>query len=109
MPGKRRQFSREFKDEAVRLVVESGRPLSVIARELGILTGGAPANPRALDPRRERATTGPRTYFLTSESVIQGEATDNWRSPAMRRVAPPLTPRLSRCRIPESTRARSRR
>ena len=36
MPGKRRQFSREFKEEAVRLVVESGRPLSVIARELGI-------------------------------------------------------------------------
>ena len=36
MPGKRRQFSREFKEEAVRLVGESGRPLSVIARELGI-------------------------------------------------------------------------
>lgn len=36
MAGKRRQFSREFKEEAVRLVVESGRPLSVIARELGI-------------------------------------------------------------------------
>ena len=36
MPGKRRQFSREFKEEAVRLVAESGRPLTVIARELGI-------------------------------------------------------------------------
>lgn len=36
MAGKRRQFSREFKEEAVRLITESGRPLTVIARELGI-------------------------------------------------------------------------
>ena len=36
MPGKRRQFSREFKQEAVRLLAESGRPLTHIARELAI-------------------------------------------------------------------------
>lgn len=32
----RRQFDREFKREAVRLVVEVGRPLAQVARELGI-------------------------------------------------------------------------
>src|SRR2546426_1114685 len=38
MPGNRRQFSREFKDEAVRLLAESGRPLAQIARELTVRT-----------------------------------------------------------------------
>jgi transposase len=36
MSGKRRQFSREFKEEAVRLVAESGRPLAHVARELAL-------------------------------------------------------------------------
>ena len=36
MAKKRRQFTREFKLEAVRLVEESGKPLSQVARELGI-------------------------------------------------------------------------
>jgi len=36
MPGKRRQFSREFKEEAVRLLAESGRPLTHVARELAL-------------------------------------------------------------------------
>jgi transposase len=34
--GKRRSFPPEFKAEAVRLVLESGRPLSQVARELGV-------------------------------------------------------------------------
>ena len=33
---KRRRFTAEFKAEAVRLLVKSGRPLAQIARELGI-------------------------------------------------------------------------
>ena len=35
----RARFSPEFKDEAVRLVVESGRPIAQVARELGINDG----------------------------------------------------------------------
>ncbi len=35
----RRRFSKEFKREAVRLVRESGKNLSQIARELGIRNG----------------------------------------------------------------------
>jgi transposase len=36
MARHRRSFSPEFKVEAVKLVVESGRPLSQVARELGL-------------------------------------------------------------------------
>ena len=36
MGKKRRQFTKEFKIEAVRLLVEEGRSISEVARELGI-------------------------------------------------------------------------
>ena len=36
MKGKRRRFTAEFKEEAVRLPVHSGRPLAQVARELGV-------------------------------------------------------------------------
>ena len=39
MTKRRRRFSKEFKREAVRLVRESGRSLSQVARELGIRNG----------------------------------------------------------------------
>ncbi len=68
MPGKRRQFSREFKEEAVRLLAESGRPLTHVARELalrpeqlrewrrqfGTSTRAAPASAEAEELRRLR-------------------------------------------------------
>ena len=34
--GKRRKYDREFKAEAVRLVIVEGRPVAVVARNLGI-------------------------------------------------------------------------
>ena len=37
--GQRRKFSREFRLEAVRRVVEEDRPLSEVARELGLSPG----------------------------------------------------------------------
>jgi transposase len=39
MSGERARFSPEFKDEAVRFVIESGRPIAQIARELKINDG----------------------------------------------------------------------
>jgi transposase len=36
MSRKRRKYTREFKVEALRLVEESGKPLTQVARELGI-------------------------------------------------------------------------
>ena len=39
MPETRRQFSEEFREGAVRIVRETGRPIAQVARELGINAG----------------------------------------------------------------------
>jgi transposase len=39
MREKRRRFSPEFKSEAVRLVVDSSRPIADVAREVGVHDG----------------------------------------------------------------------
>ena len=39
MSRNRRSFSPEFKDEAARTVIETSRPITVVARELGIAEG----------------------------------------------------------------------
>jgi transposase len=36
MGSTRRRFDPEFKDEAVKLVINTGRPVAVVARELGL-------------------------------------------------------------------------
>jgi len=37
MGSRRREFTPEYKDEAVKLVINTGRPVAVVARELGIV------------------------------------------------------------------------
>jgi transposase-like protein len=39
VPEHRRRFSPEFREEAVRLVIDSNRPIAEIARELGMHDG----------------------------------------------------------------------
>lgn len=39
MAAKRRKFSPEFRDEAVKMVIETSRPVAEVARELGIVEG----------------------------------------------------------------------
>ena len=39
MPERRRKFSPQFKAEAVQLVVETGRPIAEVARDLGVNDG----------------------------------------------------------------------
>jgi transposase-like protein len=39
MSAKRRKFSPEYREEAVKMVIESSRPAAEIARELGIVEG----------------------------------------------------------------------
>ena len=39
MPEHRRQFSPQFKAEAVQMVIETGRPIAQVARDLGIHDG----------------------------------------------------------------------
>src|SRR5712691_4279609 len=39
MPEKRRRFDQDFKDGAVRIVRDTGRPIAEVARDLGINEG----------------------------------------------------------------------
>ncbi len=39
LPEQRRKFSPEYKDECVRIVIETGRPIAEVARDLGINEG----------------------------------------------------------------------
>jgi transposase-like protein len=39
MPEHRRQFSPQFKAEAVQMVIETGKPIAAVARDLGIHDG----------------------------------------------------------------------
>jgi transposase-like protein len=39
MPEHRRKFSPQFKAEAVQMVIETGRPIAEVARDLGIHDG----------------------------------------------------------------------
>lgn len=36
MPEKRRKFSPQFRAEAVQMVIETGRPVAEVARDLGV-------------------------------------------------------------------------
>jgi transposase-like protein len=39
MPGSRRKFDKEFREGAVRIVGETGKPIAQIARDLGVHPG----------------------------------------------------------------------
>ena len=64
MTEARRQFTDDFKREAVALLVSSGRPLTQIAGELGI----APSMLR--NWRRDGRNTDPNTPASASHSVL---------------------------------------
>jgi transposase len=39
MARQKRSYSQEYRDEAVKMVIETSRPIAVVARELGLLEG----------------------------------------------------------------------
>ena len=39
MPERRKKYSPEFREQAVRMVVDTSRPIAAVARELGIVEG----------------------------------------------------------------------
>ena len=57
MTETRRRFEQDFKDGAVRLVRETGKPIAQVARDLGIKDGTL-ANWVALDRHRRENGTG---------------------------------------------------
>ncbi|WP_109751301.1 transposase [Mycolicibacterium aromaticivorans] len=61
MPEKRKKYDRAFREGAVRIVHETGKPIAAIARELGVNEGHprelgdpgprGPGGARGVDPR----------------------------------------------------------
>jgi transposase len=39
MPERRKKYSPEFREEAVKAVIETSRPIAAVARELGLIEG----------------------------------------------------------------------
>ena len=39
MPERRRKFTHEFKDEAVKMVIETARPIAEVARDIHVNEG----------------------------------------------------------------------
>jgi len=70
MARQRRSFTPEFKQEAVRLVKESGRPVAKIARELGVRADMLHSWRRQAD---QRAAAGESDVF-PGNGKLTGEA-----------------------------------
>ncbi|MBO0811382.1 MAG: transposase [Microlunatus sp.] len=57
MPEKRKKFDKEFREGAVRIVAESGKPIAQVARDLGV-NEGTLGNWVARDRRARERTEG---------------------------------------------------
>src|SRR4029453_17410911 len=67
-PRNRRQFTAEFKRDAVELVGSSGRPIAVIARELGIY-----GHSLGKGGRQDRIDRGEQDGLTTDKQTRLGE------------------------------------
>ena len=67
MTIKRRRFTAEFKEEAVRLLLNSGRPLAHVARELGIHENTLQNWKRAMALVGEKSAEGGLGHFTLAE------------------------------------------
>ena len=74
MPEQRRRFSPQFKAEAVQMVIETGKPIAEVARDLGIRDGtlgnwvnaGCGNGPGKRTGRK--TSTAPQADFTTTAS-----------------------------------------
>jgi transposase len=100
MGTSRRQFTDEFKRESVGLLASSGRPLSQIARELGIAASmlrswrdagdrGKAGSPPALPPEisaayesclSSKSAVGQKRFLFARELAKEGAARDRHRN-----------------------------
>jgi transposase-like protein len=84
----RKNFDRDFREDAMRLVRETGRPIAQVARDLGI-NEGTLGNWVNADRRRRDGGEGQRLLELTTlagRTMVEAAATDRWET-AERRYA----------------------
>ena len=78
MPEKRKKYDREFREGAVRIVEETGKPIAQIARDLGV-NEGTPRNWVARHARLPRARVGcPRTTSASSSGCALRSPSCGW-------------------------------
>jgi transposase-like protein len=68
MPERRRKFTHEFKDEAVKMVIETSRPIAEVARDIHVNEGTDAGTARCHASRNHAA--GPPDH----DSQTHGEA-----------------------------------
>ena len=68
MPEQRRRFSPQFKAEAVQMVIETGKPIAEVARDLGIHDGTLAALKNEMY-HREHFPTRARARFAVADYV----------------------------------------
>ena len=71
MAKKRRRFTAEFKAEAIRLVEQSGRPVSQIARELGLRHQLLHKWKKQVDAPMSGVNGAGRDHFTQGEEILR--------------------------------------
>ena len=75
MPEKRRKYDREFREGAVRIVNETGRPIAQVARELGV-NEGTLGNWVARDREKRQNTDGLSTGDIEELKRLRAEVAE---------------------------------
>ena len=75
MPEKRRKYDREFREGAIRIVTETGRPIAQVARELGV-NEGTLGNWVARDREKRQNTDGLSTGDIEELKRLRAEVAE---------------------------------
>jgi len=102
MPEKRRKFDKEFRAGAVRIVLETGKPIVQVARDLGV-NEGTLGNWVARDREAREGTAG-----LSTGGDTQRPATLNREEPPKSGRTPDLNPTNTGSRLSRDCQQRRR-
>jgi transposase len=75
MPEKRTKYDREFREGAIRIVNETGRPIAQVARELGV-NEGTLGNWVARDREKRQNTDGLSTGDIEELKRLRAEVAE---------------------------------